>query len=227
MISTFPRIVRYVANFEKLGIPTTRSWLTDLELSELSIWKDLSRRNQWLAGRWVAKRLVTRSSQVDRLREVEILSRGADGLGKSPTISIRGLKTLHRLSISHGGRAILVGLSHGSDRIGVDVAANVPDTAGFRFRWFTENESQWIQSGAPGRLPIAWAMKEAIFKACGEGSKWDPRTVELVSIDGDRVYSRIHGKAAEPLTMWTRTTVNGALAAVWSDAADKEVTLCS
>ncbi|PQO27338.1 hypothetical protein C5Y96_17495 [Blastopirellula marina] len=227
MISTFPRIVRYVANFEKLSIPATLSWLTDLEMSELSFWKDLSRRNQWLAGRWVAKRILTRSTQTNQMREVEILSRGEDGLGRSPTISISGLATSYRLSISHSNRAILVGLSHGSDRIGVDVVTDIPEASTFRSRWFTDQEAKWIQTDAPSRLPIAWALKEAIFKACGQGSKWNPRLVELVSMDRNRVFSRINGIAAEPLTMWTRTTINGAIAAVWSENIAQEVMLCS
>lgn len=227
MISTFPRTIRYVANFEKLGIPATLSWLTDLELSELSHWKDSSRRNQWLAGRWIAKRLVTCSSQSELMREVEILSRDENGLGTTPTLSVAGAASPYRLSISHSKQAILVGITDRSTRIGVDVADGVPESHGFRSRWFSKPEMKWIESDVPSRLPVAWALKESIFKACGDGSKWAPRSVELVAIDNHRVYSRIHGVDAGPFTMWIRMTSRGAATAVWSDTAAQEVTLCS
>ncbi|MBA2117370.1 4'-phosphopantetheinyl transferase family protein [Bremerella alba] len=227
MISNFPRIVRFVANFEKLGIPETLSWLTEAELAELSFWNDSSRRRQWLAGRWIAKRLVTRSSRTDSMRGVEILSRGEDGLGKSPTVSLGGIATSYRLSISHSNQAILVGITHRDARIGVDVAAGVPNTSGFRARWFSEREIKWIESDIPIRLPVAWALKESIFKACGNGSKWDPRSVELIAIEKNRVYGRMHGLDTDPLTMWIRATSSGAATAVWSNIATREVALCS
>ncbi|MFN3153269.1 4'-phosphopantetheinyl transferase family protein [Bremerella sp.] len=227
MISTHPRIVRYVANLEKLGIPETTTWLTELELSELSFWKDATRRRQWLAGRWVAKRLVTRSSQIDMLREVEILSRGEDGLGKSPTVSIRGDTSSYRLSISHNNRSILVGITSCHAAIGVDVASGVPETPSFRTRWFSQQETKWIESDIASRLPLAWALKESIFKAFGNGSKWDPRSIELVKVNQNRVQSRIRGIEVEPLSMWIRTTKGGVATAVWNDTAIQEVSLCS
>lgn len=227
MISTFPRIVRYVASFEKLSIPTSLSWLSESERSELSIWKDSVRRSQWLAGRWIAKRLISRSSKIEQLREVEVLSRGTDGLGKIPTATINGAGSPYRLSISHSGKAILVGVTRCDIRIGVDVAIGVPTTPSFRSRWFTDQEAKWIESGDSNRLPIAWALKESIFKACSNGSKWDPRAVELVTVDMNRVHSRINGTTVEPLKMWVRTTTDGAATAVWSDTEPQGVTLCS
>lgn len=227
MISANSRIVRYVANFEKLGIPETTTWLTELESSELSFWKESSRRRQWLAGRWIAKRLVTRSSQTDMLREVEILSRGEDGLGKSPTVSIRGLGSPYRLSISHSNRTLLVGVTSGNAAIGVDVASGVPETNSFRTRWFSQQEAMWIESDIANRLPLAWALKESIFKAFGNGCKWDPRSVELVEINQNRIHSRIRGIEVEPLSMWIRTTKGVAATAVWNDTAIQEVSLCS
>ncbi|MEW4561440.1 4'-phosphopantetheinyl transferase superfamily protein [Bremerella sp. JC770] len=227
MISTSARIVRYVANFEKLSIPHAPIWLTERELSELSYWKDSSRRDHWLAGRWIAKRLVARSSRTEMLREVEILSRGADGLGKAPSVLVRGHASDCRLSISHSQRAILVGLSGSDARIGVDVASDVPQTSGFRSRWFSDHEAKWIDADVPGRLPIVWALKESIFKACGNGSKWDPRAVEVVAMEADRVHGRVHGIDTEPLSMWVRATSHGAATAVWTERATQEVSLCS
>lgn len=227
MISTLPRMVRYVANIEKLNIPVTLAWLTERELAELSHWKDASRRTQWLAGRWVAKRLVTRSSCTERMREVEILSRGDDGLGKSPRVSVSGTLSDYRLSISHCQQALLVGITQRDAQIGVDVATGVPSSANFRTRWFSDYELKWINSDAQHRLPIAWALKEAVFKACGNGSKWNPRSVELVTIERDRVLGRIDGASTSPFQTWIRVTRGGAAAAVWSKTALQEVSLCS
>ncbi len=227
MISALPRIVRYVANYEKLGIPAIHTWLTKNELSELSFWKDNSRRHQWLAGRWIAKRLASRTSRADQLREVEILSRGPDGLGKSPEVTVGGITSTYRLSISHSGKVILVGMVRHAARIGVDVASDVPKDLRFRSRWFTDQERNWIEAGSANRLPIVWALKESIFKACGDGSKWDPRSIELVDIEKDQVRGRICGVDCDPLTAWIRTTTDGAAAAVWCSTANKEVVLCS
>jgi len=227
MISTFPRIVRYVENFQQLGIPQSLSWLTDRELAELSFWKDASRRSQWLAGRWVAKRLAARSSTEERMRNVEILSRREDGLGKMPSVSVGGVTNAYRLSISHSHQAILVGLTHRDARIGVDVASDVPETTNFRSRVLSERETAWIGGDVSHHLPTAWALKESIFKACGNGRKWDPRSVELIKLENDRVFSRIHGVDADPLHVWIRPTNRGVATAVWSTPAPQEVMLCS
>ena len=227
MSHTSPQVVRYVADHARLPIPDDFDWLTSNERTELEHWKHAARRQQWLAGRWIAKRLLSHSSEPARLAEVEVLTRDANGLGTAPRVSICGAATLIGLSISHAGSELLVGVCDTRKRIGVDLAANVPHGESFRTSWFTPQENNWIAEAPLRRLPMAWGLKEAIFKACGHGEKWNPGLISLLSIDRGQVRYQIAGAEIASLSTWLRSTPHGAAAVVWDNTHGKEVALCS
>ena len=209
------RAIRYVADYGVLPLPKHLRWLSEAEHAELVAWRDPKRREQWPAGRWIAKRMLCLSMRAEELRRVEILSRTAEGLGSHPRVLVDGKQLDRRLSISHAGRSVLVGLGAPHSKIGVDLALGVPRSERFRAAWFSPRESAWLGSSPEQRGPILWGLKESIFKAQADGQAWNPRAVEILAVESRMVYSELNGLALAPLTAWIRPAVGGAATVVW------------
>ncbi|MEX0793781.1 MAG: 4'-phosphopantetheinyl transferase superfamily protein [Pirellulaceae bacterium] len=214
------RSIRHVTDFGVLPLPKHLHWLSEAEHSELVTWRDHQRREQWLAGRWIAKRLLCLSTLSEELRRVEILSRTAAGLGSQPRVIIDGKRLDRRLSISHAGRSVLVGLGAPHSKIGVDLALGVPHSERFRAAWFSPRENAWLGNSPGRRGPILWGLKEAIFKAQADGQAWNPRAVEVLAIENSLVYSELNGRVLTPLTAWIRPAEGGAATVVWDTSRD-------
>ncbi|PQO38098.1 4'-phosphopantetheinyl transferase family protein [Blastopirellula marina] len=221
------RLIHYVADARRLPLPNNAHWLTSSELAELHFWSDPSRRQQWLAGRWIAKRLVARSLGESQLARVEILSRDTAGLGMQPRITLDGISQKSHLSISHAGHAILVGWSQGKTRIGVDLAVDVPQDETFLAAWFSPAERNWIAKQPAERASIVWGLKEAVFKACNNHEKWNPAAVTIDSPGCNAIQATLRGKPLPPLATWIRPTERGMATVVWQTDDNTEVALCS
>lgn len=206
--------IRYVTDYGVLPLPTQLHWLSAAEQAELAVWRDRKRREQWLAGRWIAKRLLCRSTLTEQLRRVEILSRTPEGLGSEPRVFADGKRLDRRMSISHAGRSVLVGLGAPHLKIGVDLALDVPRSERFRAAWFSPREKVWLGNSPDERAPILWGLKEAIFKAQADGQAWNPRAVEILAVENRMVYSELNGLALAPLTAWIRPAAGGAATVV-------------
>lgn len=207
--------IRYVTDYGTLPLPKQLHWLSEAEQAELANWRDLKRREQWLAGRWIAKRLLCRSSLTEELRRVAVLSRTPEGLGSEPRVFADGKRLERRLSISHAGRSVLVGLGAPNSKIGVDLALDVPRTERFRAAWFSPRENAWLGNAPDERAPILWGLKESIFKAQAQRQAWNPRAVEILAVENRTVYSELNGRALTPLTAWIRPATGGAATVVW------------
>ncbi|TWT34284.1 4'-phosphopantetheinyl transferase family protein [Blastopirellula retiformator] len=218
MMNALARLVRYVADAGQLPISYSAAWLSEAERAELDFFTHADRRRQWLSGRWIAKRLVTRSSDAGQLRRVEILSRSADGLGKSPKVLVDGQMASIRISLSHAGGAVLVGMTTDATSIGVDLAWDVPQDRQFSAAWFTEREQAWLAE-RPESASLLWGLKEAIFKSQGSGQAWNPRGVEIESYCDHQVRCTLFGRQLAPLAVWARHSHRGAATAVWQSAA--------
>lgn len=84
-----------------------------------------------------------------------------------------------RLSIAHSGRAILVALAGSDDLdVGVDLVGPVQCGRGFAATWFTPRERRWLTE--PQLWPVAWAIKEAAYKAANRGEPFRPQAFEVV-----------------------------------------------
>jgi len=161
------------------------------------------RRQEWLAGRVAAKRLILayldeyQGRQLEP-QQVQVVPR-ADG---SPAVYIdfrdgHGRREAEvdlgvlKLSISH--RGLLEGDSDGSEdvdglvavavvepplAIGIDVELVESRDPVFEKDYFTENERGWTGSD-PFRITVGWSAKEAVFKATRTGLSEDPRAVEV------------------------------------------------
>lgn len=214
MTSVPNRIVRYVGDIRRLPVTEPSAWLTAAERHELDFFAHEDRRRQWLAARWVAKRLVARSCDPAQLRRVEVLSRSAAGLGQAPLVRINGELSAYRVSLSHAGDATLVGLTTDASAIGVDLAWDVPQDRQFSAAWFTEREQAWLAE-RPESASLLWGLKEAIFKSQGAGQPWNPRGVAIDSYCDHQVRCTLFGRPLSPLATWIRPAARGTATAVW------------
>lgn len=161
-------------------------WLTDGERETLAGLQAQRRREEWLLGRWLAKKLILDQARVTPITpaplgecDVEIFS--LDGLGRRtrPRIMIGGLAQSWSLSIAHSEDLVLVALStHPRVSVGVDVVAVQSWTNSSLEMWFTTAERRWIETGA-ARPSTLWAIKEASYKAVNQGEPFVPRKIEV------------------------------------------------
>lgn len=160
------------------------------------------RRNEWLLGRWTAKKLI--QSYIEQQTHIRpplntlVISNDPDG---APTFSLaagwsresphggpyRDLwarPNLH-LSISHRGEYAFCALSHRRQTvIGADIERIEPRDWSFVEDFFTPNEATQIATaGSVGQDFVAtlfWSAKEAVLKALRLGLTVDTRSVECL-----------------------------------------------
>jgi len=152
--------------------------------------RDARRREAWLFGRLLSKKLILgmmvatqcAGRAVDPVH-IEILSR--DGLGRPtrPRVLLQGRLQPWSLSLAHSDRSVLVGLSqNGGVAVGVDVTPIQSPGAGFLELWYTPWELAWIwaqKNQAPRWAATLWAVKEAFYKAINVGERFAPRRIEV------------------------------------------------
>lgn len=163
-------------------------WLTPREQSVYAGLRDPARRRAWLAGRVVAKRLVC-----DRLRseskpirptEIEIDSGDGRARRQRPRVILDGRPLDWRLSIAHSGRSLLVALAgSGQPSVGVDLLEPTESRPGFVELWFTNRERRWLAAGGHSWY-VAWAIKEAAYKAANQGEPFRPQAFEVLPAPG-------------------------------------------
>lgn len=161
-------------------------WLSADERALYEQWHDSQRRETWLGGRLLAKRLIcdtllARSNGTVALPEIEIDSGPARGRRERPRIAVQGRTLARSLSITHTSCGVMVALATRSDvRLGVDLVEATNLSEGFVRTWFSKSEQQWLQQGdQASQASQAWAMKEALYKACNEGEGFSPRSIRV------------------------------------------------
>jgi phosphopantetheinyl transferase len=154
-------------------------WLTEREQTEMRRWRDPTRRQAWLRGRWMMKHLIIARLRNHTIRDIEILV-GEER--RSPQAHCRGESQNWPLSISHTESGVLAAISWRAETaVGVDLAPLHPLPRGFCRLWFSAAEQQWIGAQA-GPLAIngLWTVKEALYKASNQGEPFNPRAIEAL-----------------------------------------------
>ncbi len=160
------------------------AWLTPRERQVYGGLRRPERRCEWLAARILAKRLVgerfrRRLAPIPPAR-IEIDSGDGRTRRQRPQILVDGRPLDWRLSIAHSGRSLLVALiDSGRPGVGVDLLAPVDCGRGFAEMWFTPVERRWL-AVEPQLWPVAWAIKEAAYKATNRGEAFRPRAFEVL-----------------------------------------------
>jgi phosphopantetheinyl transferase len=159
------------------------AWLAPRERQRYAGLGDRRRRCEWLAGRIMAKRLVSERlgfafASISPAR-IEIDSGDGRSRRLRPRVLVDDQPFGWRLSIAHSGRSLLVALaSSGQLGVGVDLVEPVDCGRGFAEFWFTPRERCWLTD--PRLWPVAWAIKEAAYKATNCGEAFRPRTFEVL-----------------------------------------------
>ena len=162
---------------------TGTDWLSQDELASWRTFRSDVRRNTFLAGRILAKRLLRAqhcTSWFTAPSQISIYSNDVSS-GVRPYIKLGENRLGYSLSISHTSNAVLVG---GTNRNGVSVGVDLVEMrslgAGFERSWLTDAEIALLRQNEDN-MTVAdiWAMKEAVYKAVHTGESFAPRNVEI------------------------------------------------
>jgi phosphopantetheinyl transferase len=184
-----------------------RDWLSSSEQRAFGCFSDLARRETWLAGRFMAKRMIASlleqgrgvsqsphertpkpssynmhtSQPATRYSDIEISSAGV-----RPQVNVAGRTLDCSLSIAHTSRGVLVALSTMPGvSSGVDLVEPLTCGPGFAEAWFTPAERRWLASSDRLWPAIVWAIKEAVYKAANNGEPFDPRLIETIPAENN------------------------------------------
>lgn len=157
-------------------------FLSAAELEKYHAFRFEKRRNDWLLGRWTAKRLlqavILQRTQQMVLRNAVDIYNDADGV---PLASVDLQPSGWNLSISHSNDYALCAVC---DRdIGADLESIAPREPYLVKDYFTVNEQARVNASLPAQREMVvtaiWSAKEAALKAIHKGLSLDTRTVEI------------------------------------------------
>ena len=165
-------------------VPDVDHWLTARERARAAAMRYAKRRNDFLLGRWTAKRAVTRwlglPGEVGALARVEI-ENASDG---SPRVLIGEEPAPVEISMTdRAGWAVCVLRSRGA-AIGCDLEIVEPRSPAFVADYFTPAEQATVRAGATEadrhlRANLLWSAKESALKVLRTGLRRDTRSVEV------------------------------------------------
>ncbi len=155
------------------------AWLTRSERERIKGFRFEKRRQDWLLGRWAAKRLVldVAGLPASAVGRVEIAS-AADG---APLPLLDGRPYPMTLSLSHSnGRALCAATREGV-ALGCDIERVDSRDAAFGDTFLTACERDRVAAAADGDLTTTaiWSLKESALKALRKGLSVDTRYVKV------------------------------------------------
>jgi 4'-phosphopantetheinyl transferase len=163
-------------------LPDRNEWLSREEASCLARLRFAKRRQDWLLGRWTAKRAVATclglADAVNVLAQVEIRAAPSG----QPEAYLHGRRVGVCLSLSHSGGKALCAIGPESAAVGCDLERIETRSDSFIADYFTSQEQEKILAASAERDRIAtllWSAKESALKALGEGLRLDTRAVEV------------------------------------------------
>lgn len=178
-----PVTCRYVPLAElSLDAADAAHWLSPRERTAWAAMQAPQRRDTYLAGRIVAKRLLTGILELAAEPDLIDIDTAPLGSGRAdrPRVFVRLRPLVCSLSIAHTARGVLVALADEDDvRLGVDLVEPT-DRAGELGWTMTAEERRWLDADEGNCVEQLWAMKEAVYKACQNGEGFAPRAIEVV-----------------------------------------------
>jgi 4'-phosphopantetheinyl transferase len=168
------------------NVPAEQDWLAAGERNRVSGFRFSKRRNDWILGRWTAKRalrsfLVQTGRDAPEYSEMEIRS-AADG---APEVWIRGKIAPVVLALSHSGDLGFCAVAGAGLDLGCDVEMVQNRDAALIQDYFCDGERLRVFSSPVEEQPqlttLIWSAKESALKCLREGLRRDTRSV-LVEI---------------------------------------------
>lgn len=174
------------------GRPRSLSFLAPGEAARAEAMRIPKRREDFLLGRWAAKRLIAPVVGCEA-RDVEVRAAPSG----RPVAFVRDVPQPFCLSISHRDGLALAAMDDAP--VGADLERVEPRSEAFVRDWFTPREIE----DAAGDLfvNLIWSAKESALKALGVGLHADTRSVEIELLPaqhGAWQPFRVHGAAELP-----------------------------
>jgi phosphopantetheinyl transferase len=167
---------------DEASIDCRTSYLSKAEQSIFDGFRFDLRRDSFLAGRWVAKRLIQNVLLPDKsFCEISILNESS---GK-PYAVYDGERLDGELSISHAGKWAAAALSVDGLSVGVDIEVTTPRSSAFVVDYFSSGECALLNDRTDKydlNVTVIWSAKESMLKALGLGLRLDTRRVRVTSI---------------------------------------------
>jgi 4'-phosphopantetheinyl transferase len=159
-------------------VPEGEDWLSESECSILAGLRFEKRRNDWLLGRWTAKRAIGSccSCEYAAMSSVEIRA-AADG---APEVFRRGAPAGISLSISHSNARSFCSVGPPDIRMGCDLERLEDRDDRLIADYFAPEEIAWCMREPLDkalRANLIWSAKESMLKALREGLRRDTRSV--------------------------------------------------
>jgi len=154
------------------------------EQAKLAALKTAKRRQDWVLGRWTAKRLIQAVARQQTGRELALPEiEVQNGRRGDPMVNFPGLDV--SLSISHGhGQAFCALVERPSWPIGADMEWIEPRSEVFVQDYLTATEQEQVNLAGEGMRDVlvtaVWSAKEAVLKALHLGLTVDTRSVECL-----------------------------------------------
>ena len=162
-------------------LPHDPSWLTPAEQAVLDkLWFE-KRRNDWLLGRWVAKRALSAAMGLanEDLARWQILAAG-DG---APEVWFDGEASELIVSISHSNEFALAAVAPTGVAVGCDIEKIEPRDPSFAETFLTRREQLAVattqEETRPAIVTLLWSTKESVLKMTREGLRADTWTIEV------------------------------------------------
>jgi 4'-phosphopantetheinyl transferase len=162
-------------------IPTEKEWLSTTESLRVAAMYFPKRRNDWLLGRWTAKRALAAwlgmPHQPSVLSKIEVWAASSG----APEAFIANKPAAASLSLTHRSGRALCALAPAGVRIGCDLEMIEPHSDAFIEDYFTCEEKLRIRNTSAAQrddvLALFWSAKESALKALHEGLRLDTRSV--------------------------------------------------
>ena len=166
-------------------VPQHREWLSPFELDRLLQLRVPKRRDDWLLGRWTAKRAVAAQLALPlhsrALAEIEIRA-AASG---APEVFIANQPAEVTISLSHSSGIGLCTVALAGVALGCDLELIEPHSEAFISDYFTVEEQACVSAAStvekPELLALLWSAKESALKALHEGLRLPTRSVMVES----------------------------------------------
>jgi 4'-phosphopantetheinyl transferase len=164
-------------------MPGELTWLGGSERNVLSSMRFPKRRQDWLLGRWTAKKALLSYPRIQArdlyLSDFEVLA-DPDG---SPRALLRGRPLPVSISISHSHGVALCGIGPIELSVGCDIELVTAQSITVVDDFFSAEEISRLQQSPPDRRPLyatlVWSAKESALKVLREGLRRDTRGITI------------------------------------------------
>jgi len=187
-------------------VPGHIDWLHPSEQRHLDSLRFQKRRNDWLLGRWTAKKLLKEVWFPENvMQDIAILP----GENRAPQVFLHGLGVDKKISISHShGIGFCVTAPQGQI-VGCDLEKLEQRSDHFYSDYFTSQESenyakyrQLLSKAA--YYSLLWSAKEAVMKALRTGLSLHPLKLEISAMDfGEAQWNLIRIESTDNLSSFT------------------------